>query len=339
MVVAVAVALLALRPSTSAQTEPKSQVAEGTSVLDMETIPRTPQRLARGQYLVEGLLQCPACHSENDFSKRPFEVFPGKKLGGFVFPNIELGLQKPNRVVAPNISPDPEYGAGTWKDADFVRALRQGIGHDGRTLYPLMPYFYFRNLSDEDLASVIVYERSVAPVHIQRPKTRLTAELKKAFQPLPPLPHVPEPDRSDRVKYGEYLVVGGHCDACHTPTDDKGAPFPGMAFSGGAPLVGTWEGGKKLVTVNALNLTPDPAGISYFDERMFIEVIRNGGFKTRPLANIMPWAYFRNLTDDDLKAIFAYLRTLKPVCHHVDNTEPPTYCKQCRTKHGLGAIN
>jgi mono/diheme cytochrome c family protein len=309
------------------------------SVLDQEPIPRTPERLARGEYLVEGLLQCPACHSENDFSKRPFQVLPGQKLGGHVFPNEELGLSKPNRVVAPNISPDAEYGAGTWKDADFVRALRRGIGHDGRTLFPLMPYYYFRNLSDEDLAAVIVYERSVPPVHIKRPKTILTPQLKNAFQPLPPLPHVPEPDHSDPVKYGQYLVTGGHCDACHTPTDDTGTPLPGMTFAGGAPLIGNWEGGKKVKTVNALNLTPDPSGISYFDQLMFIDVIRNGGFRTRPLSNIMPWAYFRNLNDDDLKAIFAYLRSLKPVCHHVDNTEPVTYCKQCRTKHGLGATN
>jgi len=322
-------------PSTSASQEETIT----RSVLDQEPIPRTPERLARGEYLVEGLLQCPACHSENDFSKRPFQVVPGKKLGGFVFPSEESGLPKPNRVVAPNISPDPEYGAGTWKDADFVRALRQGIGHDGRTLFPLMPYYYFRNLSDEDLAAVIVYERSLPPVHIKRPKTSLTPQLKSAFQPLPPLPHVPEPDRSDRLKYGQYLVTTGHCDACHTPTDELGNPLPGMAFAGGAPLIGTWEGGKKFKTVNALNLTPDPSGISYFDELMFIDVIRNGGFRTRPLSNIMPWAYFRNLSDDDLKAIFAYLRSLKPVCHHVDNTEPATYCKQCRTKHGLGATN
>jgi hypothetical protein len=339
VVVGAALAFLGMKSLSASQAKTESPVMTKVSVLDMEPIPRTPDRLARGKYLVEGLLQCPACHSETDFSKRPEEIFPGKRLGGFVFPSVELGLPKPNRVVAPNISPDPEYGAGTWKDAHFVRALRQGIGHDGRALYPLMPYSYFRNLSDEDLASVIVYERSAAPVHIKRSKTLLTEELKKAFQPLPPLAYVPEPDRSDRLQYGKYLVAVGHCDACHTPTDEKGDPLPGMYLSGGAPLIGKWEGGKKLHTVNALNLTSDASGISYFDEAMFIEVIRNGGFKTRPLSNIMPWAYFRNLTDDDLKAVFTYLRAQKPVCHHVDNTEPPTYCKQCRTKHGLGATN
>jgi mono/diheme cytochrome c family protein len=241
--------------------------------------------------------------------------------------------------VAPNISPDPEYGAGTWKDADFVRALRQGIGHDGRTLYPLMPYPFFRSISDEDLAAIIVYERSQAPVHIQRPKTELTADFKKLFQPLPAVAHVPEPDHSNQVEYGKYLVTVAHCSACHTPVDEKGNPIEGMEFSGGPDIAGPWKGGDKIVHVSALNITPDASGIGYFDEAMFIDVIRNGGFKTRPLLNIMPWDYFRNLSDDDLKSIFAYLKTLKPVCHHVDNTEPPTYCKVCRTKHGLGAMN
>ena len=305
----------------------------------MDVIPRTPERLARGKYLVEGLLQCPMCHSDFNFSKRPSEPFPGKKLGGFVFSAEEIGLPSPNRVVAPNISPDPEYGAGTWKDAIFVRALRQGIGHDGRTLFPMMPYSFFRNLSDEDLASVIVYVRSVPPVHVQQPKIQLTDEIKKTFQPFPPVRHVPEPDHSDRVAYGKYLVTVGHCGGCHTPGDEQGNDLPEMELGGGQPLVGPWEGGAELKTVHALNLTPDPSGIGYFSEAMFIEVIRNGGFKARPLSNVMPWSFFRNLSDDDLKAMYAYLRTLKPVCHHVDNTEPPTYCKQCRTKHGLGAMN
>jgi len=310
------------------------------SVLEMETIPRTAERLQRGKYLVEGLLQCPFCHSEYDYTQRPARPVAGKKGGGFVFPNIELNLREPNRVVASNISSDAEYGAGKWKDSDFVRAIRQGIGHDGRTLYPLMPYQYFRSLSDDDLASVIVYERSLAPVHIQQPKTILTDEVKKTFQALPPLEHVPEADKLDRLAYGKYLVTLGHCDDCHSPVDEHNNPIPGMAFSGGQPLIGNWgPEPQKTFTVHSLNLTPDPSGISYFDETMFINVIRSGKVNARPLANIMPWAYFRNLTDDDLKAIFAYLRTLKPVQHRVDNTEPPTFCKLCRAKHGFGDRN
>jgi len=314
--------------------------ASPTSVLEMETIPRTPERMARGKYLVEGLLQCTGCHSEPDFTQRPALPVPGTTDGGYIFPNIELDLPEPNRVVAPNISSDPDFGAGKWKDADFVRALRQGIGHDGRTLYPLMPYNYFRNLSDEDLAATIVYERSLAPVHIERPKTALTDDLKKALQPLPPAPSVPDPDKSDRVAYGKYLVTAGHCDTCHTPVDEQFNPIPGMLFAGGVVLTGYWgPDPKKILSVASLNLTPDPSGISYFDEKMFINVIRTGMVKARPLSNIMPWGFFRNLSDDDLGAIFAYLRTLKPVQHRVDNTEAARFCKRCRAKHGFGERN
>ena len=311
-----------------------------TPVLQMDVIPRTPERLARGQYLVEGILQCTACHSELDFTQRPLRVVPGSKLGGHVFPNAELGMPSGYRVVASNISPDPEYGAGKWKDADFVRALRQGIGHDGRTLFPLMPYQWFRNLSDEDLASAIVYIRSLPPAHVKRAKTSLPEQLRNALQPLPVIEHVPEPDRMDRIAYGKYLVNAGHCTACHTPHDPQGAPIPGMDFSGGELLIGSWgPDAKKIISVASLNLTPDASGISYFDENMFVNAIRTGQVKARPLANIMPWAFFRNLTDDDLKAIFAYLQTVKPVKHRVDNTEPPTYCKLCQHKHGFGAMN
>lgn len=320
--------------STTSTTQP------AVSVLEMDTIPRTPERLARGKYLVEGLVQCPFCHSEYDFTTRPAKPLEGKKNGGNAFTNDELGLPKGNSVVASNISPDPDYGSGKWKDTDFVRALRQGIGHDGRTLFPMMPYQYFRSMSDEDLASVIVYERSMAPVHVERPKTVLTEDIKKTMQSFPPVAHVDEPDKSDRVAYGKYLVTIGHCDGCHTPTDEQGNSLPDMYLAGGVPLVGAWgPDPNKIVNVASLNLTPDPSGISYFDEKMFINVIRTGTVKARPLASIMPWAYFRNLTDDDLGAIFAYLRTIKPVQHRVDNTEPPRACKQCKGKHGFGERN
>jgi mono/diheme cytochrome c family protein len=339
LIVVGAVALLYL--STASQGASNGAPAKpGASVLDREVIPRTPERLARGKYLVNGVLQCFYCHSEVDFSRRPAGPFPGKMGGGYIFPAEEMELPPGNRIVAPNISPDPQYGAGKWKDSDFVRALRRGIGHDGRTLFPLMPYQYFRHLSDEDLASVIVYIRSIPAVHIKRPNTELTDAMKKMFQPLPPLEQVAEPDKSDRIKYGEYLVAAGHCDGCHTPTDEHGQPIPGMYLAGGEPLTGYWGPDvKKLVTVSSLNLTPDPSGISFMDEALFIKAIRTGQVQARLLSNIMPWTFFRHLTDDDLKAMFAYLRTVKPVQHRVDNTEPPGYCKLCRHRHGYGKRN
>ena len=67
--------------------------------------------------------------------------------------------------------------------------------------------------------------------------------------------------------------------------------------------------------------------------------MRTGYVKARELNQIMPWWHFRNLMDDDLKAMFAYLRSLKPVKHRVNNTEPPTFCKVCRQTHGGGNQN
>ena len=91
--------------------------------------------------------------------------------------------------------------------------------------------------------------------------------------------------------------------------------------------------------VASANLTSDPTGISYYDEAQFIKTIRTGQVGARKLSLIMPWGYLRNMNDEDLKAIFAYLRTLKPVRHTVDNTEQPELCKICGQRHGFGDRN
>jgi hypothetical protein len=104
-----------------------------------------------------------------------------------------------------------------------------------------------------------------------------------------------------------------------------------MQFAGGVTF-GVWG-------VTSANITPSPSGISYYDEKMFLEVIRTGHVKARELKPIMLWRSFRNMNDEDLKAIYAYLRTVAPVQHRVDNTEPPTPCKLCKGKHGSGDRN
>jgi hypothetical protein len=84
-------------------------------------------------------------------------------------------------------------------------------------------------------------------VHLKGPKTRLTDDIRKTMQPLPPGAHVAEAD-TDRVAYGKYLVTAGHCDACHTPVDEQFNPIPGMAFAGGVQLTGYWgPDAKKLI--------------------------------------------------------------------------------------------
>jgi hypothetical protein len=92
-------------------------------------------------------------------------------------------------------------------------------------------------------------------------------------------------------------------------------------------------------TVTTANITPDPSGISYYSEATFVQAMRTGKVGVRELNPIMPWSAMRNMTDDDLKAIFAYLRTVKPVHHRVDNTMAPTPCKVCKGRHGGGDQN
>lgn len=288
---------------------------------------RTEARLARGRYLIENLADCFSCHSQVDWKTPGAPIL--SKGSGLIF--ADEGL--PFKLTAPNITPDQEAGLGKWTDQEIGRALRNGIARDGRVLFPIMPYMSYRSMSDEDLASVIAYLRSLPPVRNTPPDARLPEPVQKMLQAPPPVASVPEPDLSTPEKRGAYLVTLGTCSDCHTPLDKRMQPRADLAFAGGFILKGPWGEAASA------NLTPDPSGIPYYDEAMFLEVMRTGHVKARVLNSIMPWGRYRNLTDDDLKAIFAYVRTFKPVVHRVDNVEPPTPCKVCGNRHGLGAGN
>lgn len=114
---------------------------------------------------------------------------------------------------------------------------------------------------------------------------------------------------------------------------NNGKPIAGLEFVGGARFEGPWG------ELSSANLTPDPSGIPYYDEGMFLKTIRTGQVGARKLSSIMPWQVFRNMSDEDLKSIFSYLTTLTPVSHKVDNAEPPTFCRRCKSKHGDGELN
>jgi mono/diheme cytochrome c family protein len=293
------------------------------------------RRLMRGKYLVEGPAHCFGCHSDPDAANNTDQPVPGRKGAGAVFPAdlaASVGIVAPYRIVCPNITPDRETGAGTWKDEDFVRALRQGIGHDGRTLLPLMPYMNFQHLSEEDILSIVTYVRSIPAVNNPLPKINLPPPLLAALKPLPP-PTSVHFDLSTAEKRGEYLARTGNCSTCHTPVDEQQQPLPGLYLAGGRTFPTPWG------VITSANITPDVSGISYYDRKMFIAVIRTGHVGARKLNPFMPASYFRNMTDQDLSDIFAYLRTVSPVSHRVDNTEGATSCKVCRGKHGFGAKN
>jgi mono/diheme cytochrome c family protein len=287
------------------------------------TFERTPERRARGQYLVEGVLQCFMCHAERDAAQPGAPPVAAKRGAGRV-----LDDTPDYRMVAPNITPDVETGAGSWTDDMLARAIREGIGHDGRALSGPMWWWAFRNLSDEDLASVVVYIRSLPPVRNPLPRRKLPPERERALNAAPrPIDHVPARDLSDPVARGRYLLRIADCSGCHSAWE---APVNAGFFGGGNDMDGK---------IFSLNISPSSSGISYYDDDLFIEVMRTGRVKARALSSIMPWVVFRNMTDDDLKAVLAALRAEPPVNHSVSNVDPPTFCPRCRQKHGLGEMN
>ena len=229
------------------------------------TFEPTTARLERGRYIVEGPAHCFECHSEIDWEKPGAQPKAGKKGGGMKFAAYGIPW-----LVAPNITPDAESGAGTWTDDRLARTIREGIGRDGRRLYPAMPYNYFREMSDEDLASVIVYLRSFEPVRNALPTTSIPEPVKPSLPPHEPViePVLP-PDASNPVARGKYLVALASCSSCHTPIK-QGVPNTDLSFAGGMSLNGPWG------AVSSANITPDPSGISYYDEALFITTLRTG---------------------------------------------------------------
>ena len=283
-------------------------------------IEATPQRLARGEYLVEHVSDCLGCHSDH-VGLFAYPVKPGTEgQGGFIF-DRKLGF--PGIVAAQNITSDPDFGLGKWTDDEILRAFREGVDRNGEALFPMMPYQHLRNMSDEDAKSVVVYLRTLKPIHSGVPQKKIDfpVNLFVKFAPQPITQPVPDPDRKNTVAYGKYLTTIGGCMECHTPHDEHNALIAEKAFSGGWEMKGPW--GRNFTA----NLTPHPD--TYVGRATRQEFI--GRFKSlsmldartspmpRPGTNtIMPWLAFSRMTDEDLGAIYDYLKTLKPVENKVN---------------------
>jgi mono/diheme cytochrome c family protein len=318
------------------------------AVLVMAACARQERTIARGAYLANGVGRCFWCHSPQDTAD-PSTPRPEVLGSGDV-----LDEQLP--IVAPNLTPDSETGLGRWTDAEIVRAVRRGIGRDGRRLRADHPATYYSILSDDDAAALVAYLRSLRPI---RHELRRSAPQQTYGENVQPSVTPAAPDDTPLGR-GAYLVQLGECIGCHTTTTADGKPHRALAFGGGRRFVETRRGygyelspdpafsatatdpplapGERIVT--SANLTTDPSGIPYYTPELFIRTIRSGkAAGVRPLSSAMPWVYFRNLTDDDLLAIFAYLRTRPPIRHHISNTDPPTFCPVCGRRHGLGDEN
>ncbi len=320
--------LLFIAAGCGGETEetPEVYITEGLKVRPLRNFKyeRTEVRIERGKYLTESVLQCFGCHSERDQSKPGAPIIEEKKGAG------AITLEEENyRMVAPNITTDEETGAGKWTDDMLGRAIREGIGHDGRALGGTMWYWSLKNLSDEDLASVVVYLRTIPPVKNKLPKRKVSLELQKSYVngPTPIYDPVLPPDLNNEIERGKYLVKVADCDGCHSAWE---APFNPGLLGGGNFVV------RQYDSAYSSNITFDVSGISY-DENVFIEIMRTG--KSGTLSGVMPWIVFKNMTDENLKAIYAFLKTIRPVKHFVNNISPPMECKVCGQVHGFGKAN
>ena len=221
-------------------------------------------------------------------------------------------------MAAQNITSDAEFGLGKWSDGEIIRAIREGIDRNGDALFPMMPYEHMRSMSDEDVKSVVVYLRTLKPIHKGVPDKHINfpVNLFVKFVPKPVDGVVTAPDPHDGTVYGKYLATIGGCYECHTPHDDKGKRIAEKAYSGGWEMKGPW--GRNFTA----NLTSTPGTyMAHATKEEFIgrfKAFASMDANTAPDApagrnTVMPWLAFSRMTEQDLGAIYDYLKTVTPI--------------------------
>ena len=244
-------------------------------------VPSDAASLARGKHWAE--MHCQSCH--------------GPDLGGGpFFEDPSLGY-----VDTPNLTSGKGGIGGANTDADWVRALRHGVKANGQSVF-IMPSNDFYYLNDEDLGSIIAYVKSVPPVDREiRPRSlSVMAKVLYALGAFGDLLYAetiqhdvrpPAPLVGITLEYGEYLVNAHGCPSCH-----------GQALSGAQPA----EPGAPL----APNLTPGGELIAW-SEADFINTLRTGVAPSgHQLSDAMPWKGLGKMTDDELKTVWLYLKSL-----------------------------
>jgi cytochrome c553 len=251
-------------------------------------VSKDPAQIARGQHLVTAVTKCTDCHSAD--------------LGGKIF--IEPGPM--GTVSASNLTAGKGGVLASYTDAQLEAAIRHGVRKNGRGLI-IMPSDEYQNLGDADVAAIIAYLRSIPAVDRELPATKLgpigrglvtfgvpLVPAARIDHQKPPASRASVPPVGPTVEYGQYLVSVGGCRGCHGPN-----------------LVGAPGHGPE--DPSAPNITP--AGvIAQWSEADFTRAIRTG---TRPdgskINEAMPWKSMARHTDDELHAIWLYIRTVPPV--------------------------
>jgi mono/diheme cytochrome c family protein len=251
--------------------------------------------LERGSYLVNTIMTCGNCHSP----KGPPNVVAGKDFSG------GLRFDEPNvfDVTAPNITPDKETGIGTWSAADIKKLLLTGVSKDGRHI-AVMPTGFYGILRPNDLDAIVAYIQSVKPIRNKVPAPVYHVPLRQQVFPGAEKPIDPAALK-DRVKRGFYLATIGHCMECHTPREKGQLDFSKMG-TGGQKFPGPWG-----VSVSRNITSSKTAGIGGWTDaeikRAIVQGIDKDGKKLNPP---MGFQYYAHMTDADLNAVIAWVRTL-----------------------------
>lgn len=255
--------------------------------------------IERGSYLVNGLLTCGNCHTP----RGPGGVWDmSKQLSGGPQTWDEVTF----KVKGANVTPDPETGIGKWSDADIKRALLTGVRPNGTQIAPLMPYGFYKVFTPADIDAVVAYLKSVPAVNnaVERPVYKAAMHVD-----TPPGADkaMSQADMDDPVKRGFYLATIGHCMECHSPVVNDVHDYAQLG-KGGQPFKGPWG-----VTVSRNITSHATAGLGAWSDAEIKAAITKGlrrdGTKLKPP---MAFALYATMTDQDLSAIVAYLRTVPP---------------------------
>jgi mono/diheme cytochrome c family protein len=245
-------------------------------------------------------MTCGNCHTP----KGPPAVVAGKDFSG--------GLtwdEQPFKVTAPNITQDKETGIGAWTDSQIKTMLLTGKNPHGIQEAEVMPTAFYPILTPGDLDGIVAYLRTLAPV-----VNKVADPVYKIALPHHVFPGAEkaysQADLNDKLKRGFYLVTIGHCLECHTPfrAGGGGRDFQNSLGKGGAEFPGPWGVSKSR------NITSHKtAGIGEWTDAEIKTAITQGKRKDgTPLKGPMGYAYYAKMTDADLDAVVAYVRTLPP---------------------------
>ncbi|HEX7832531.1 MAG TPA: cytochrome C [Thermoanaerobaculia bacterium] len=280
-----------------------------------------PKVIETGRYIAYGPGHCVGCHVDASKHEAVRNGATPPLAGGNVF-HLPFGV-----VYTPNLTPDPETGIGNRSAKELARFIRYGVRHDNRAGLPFMD---FHDMSDSDLQAVVSFLKSQKPVRnaIPEAKFNLVGKALLAFVIEPHGPSGPtlhaSPAPEPTVERGAYLANNvAVCATCHTKRSLLDGSYQAAKFSGGFAMDNDEDTSKVFVTPN---LTPDPrtGRIASWSEEQFVGRFQAGvGLP----GSHMPWRQYQKMSEQDLRAIYRYLRTLPPV---ENNTGPSLQTKTAK---------